>query len=72
MVYNRYNYVANSCPVISNKSSETLTKNTRVVKKEQPRTILGLDKKEVKSEWVAKACVVLLLIKINCIITIRD
>ena len=34
-------------------------------KKEQPRTKTALDKKEVKSTWAAKACVVLLLIKIN-------
>ena len=37
-------------------------------KKERPRTKKGLDKKEVISKWAAKACVVLLLIKIKFLI----
>ena len=38
------------------------TKNTLAVKMERPR---GLGKKEVKSKWAAKACVVLLLMEIK-------
>ena len=42
------------------------TKNILAVKKEWPRTKKGLGKKEVKSKWAVKACVVLqLLIKIK-------
>ena len=35
------------------------------VKKEWPRTKKGLGKKEMKSKWAAKACVVLLLMEIK-------
>ena len=36
-----------------------LNQNTLAIKKGQPKTKKDLDKKEVKSKWVAKACVVL-------------
>ena len=43
-----------------------LTKNTLGVKKSCGQELKkGQDKKEVKSKWAAKACVVLLLIKIK-------
>ena len=48
-----------------------LNQNTLGVKKERPRTKKkkkGLDKKEVKSKWAAKACVVLLLMEIKILI----
>ena len=46
-------------------ASTISTKNTLAVKKEWPRTKKGLDKKDVKSKWAAKACVVLLLMEIK-------
>ena len=48
---------------------EDLNQNTLAIKKRNGQELKkGLDKKELKSKWAAKACVVLLLMEIKILI----
>ena len=58
-------FVASYSVLYNYKANRYLNQKHPGCKKEQPRTKKGLDKKEMKSKWAAKACVVLLLIKVK-------